>query len=80
MQATGLIAVWNATLGELEEVETQLQVENYWRQLDNTDTVYVLEDYAFVDADALADTDHEELLECGWTVLQLTDNTIGANE
>lgn len=71
MVTNGLTAIWNATLGELEEVETALQVENYWRQADPEDTVYVLEDYAFVDEELLAGTEHDELIESGWTVLQM---------
>jgi hypothetical protein len=69
--AHGQIAIWNATTKELEEVESELQVENYWRQLEGTAAVYTLTDYAWVDADELADYAHEDLLEAGWEQLQL---------
>ena len=71
--AHGQIAIWNATAGELEEVESELQVENYWRQLEGDEAVYTLTDYAWVDADELADYAHEDLLEAGWEVLQMAE-------
>lgn len=71
MQANGLTAIWNATTGELEEVASAAQVENYWRQADPAHTVYTLEEYAFVEADLMEGSAHEELLEAGWQVLQL---------
>lgn len=71
--AHGQIAIWNATAGELEEVESELQVENYWRQLEGGEAVYTLRDYAWVDAQELADYAHEDLLEAGWTVLQMAE-------
>lgn len=73
MKANGLIAIWNATTQELEEVESELQVQNYWQQLEGTKQVYVLTDYAWVDAEELADYAHEDLLEAGWEVLQAED-------
>ena len=75
MQANGLTAIWNATLCELEEVETALQVENYWRQADPEHKVYVLTEYAFVDEAALEGIEHDELLEDGW---QLLTDTVAA--
>ena len=73
MQANGLIAIWNATTKELEEVESELQVENYWRQLEGTEAVYTLREYAFVDEELMQDETHESLLEAGWEVLQLVE-------
>lgn len=70
MQANGLIAIYNATRNELEEAECMLQVQNYWRQLDTGERVYLLEEYAFVDAEAMQGIEHDELIEAGWTVLQ----------
>lgn len=69
MQANELIAVYNATRKQLDEVESNLQVENYWRQLDGDERVYTLEDYAFVDADELADYEHDDFVEAGWQKL-----------
>lgn len=71
--AHGMIAIWNATRKELHEVDSNLQVENYWRAVDMDEAVYVLDDYAWVDAEELADYAHEDLLEAGWEVLQLEE-------
>lgn len=70
MQANGKIAIYNATSKRLMEVDSNLQVQNYWRTLRRTERVYVLEDYAFVDAAELADYGHDELIDAGWEVLQ----------
>lgn len=70
MQTNGLIAIYNATRNELEEVECELQVQNYWRQLEADERVYLLEEYAFVDEEAMQGIEHDELIEAGWTVLQ----------
>jgi hypothetical protein len=64
MQANELIAVYNATRNEL--VENALGGHNFNVQ---TDDVYALEDYAFVDADELADYEHEDFVEAGWQKL-----------
>ena len=63
------IAIYDATRKQLDEVESNLQVENYWRQLGD-ERVYTLTDYAFVDADELADYEHNDFIEAGWEVLQ----------
>jgi hypothetical protein len=47
-----------------------LQVENYWRQLEGNEAVYILTDYAFVDSDELADYEHDDFMEAGWEMLQ----------
>lgn len=70
MQASSKIAIYNATRKQLEEVDSNLQVQNYWRRLSKTERVYTLEDYAFVDAEELEDYEHSDLLEAGWEVLQ----------
>jgi uncharacterized protein YqcC (DUF446 family) len=70
MQVNGKIAIYNRTRNELEEVDCMLQVENYWRQLDSDERVYLLEEYAFVDASWLDMLAHEHFIEDGWTVLQ----------
>lgn len=61
MQASNAIAVYNATRKQL--VEDAIGAHNW-----NTeeDAVYVLMDYAFVDADTLADYTHEDFIEDGW--------------
>lgn len=64
------IAIYNATRKQLEEVNSNLQVENYWRRLNRHEKVYTLEQYAFVDADELADYEHEDFVDSGWEVLQ----------
>jgi len=64
------IAIYNATDKELLEVESNLQVENYWRQLEGTEQAYVLEDYAFVDEAAIENWQHNTFVEEGWEVLQ----------
>lgn len=71
--AHGMIAIWNATTQQLEEVESELQVQNYWRQLEDDEAVYTLTDYEWVDAEELADYAHEDLLEAGWEVLQAAE-------
>ena len=64
------IAIYNATKKALKVVTSNTQVENYWRQLDKHERVYTLEEFAFVDAEELADYEHDDLLEAGWEVLQ----------
>ena len=64
------IAIYNATKKALKVVTSNTQVENYWRTLDKNERVYTLEDFAFVDAEELADYEHDDLLESGWEVLQ----------
>jgi hypothetical protein len=64
------IAIYNATKKALKVVTSNTQVENYWRTLDKHEKVYTLEDFAFVDAEELADYEHDDLLESGWEVLQ----------
>ena len=70
MNSNGLIAIYNATDKELLEVESNLQVENYWRQLEGTEEVYVLEDYVFVDEAVIENWRHDTFVEQGWEVLQ----------
>lgn len=64
MQANGLIAVYNATRKEL--VENDIGGHNWNVQADD---VYALEEYAFVDADELADYEHDDFVEAGWQKL-----------
>jgi hypothetical protein len=64
------IAIYNKTREEFCEVEHSAQVENYWRQLDCDEQVYVLENYKEVDASWLDMLAHEHLIEDGWRVLQ----------
>jgi hypothetical protein len=64
MQASNNIAIYNATRNEL--VENEVGGHNWDVQADD---VYALEDYAWVDADELADYEHEDLLEAGWVKL-----------
>jgi hypothetical protein len=64
MQANELIAVYNATRNEL--VENVVGGHNFNVQADD---VYALEDYAFVDADELADYEHDDFVEAGWQKL-----------
>jgi hypothetical protein len=64
------IAIYNATKKALKVVTSNTQVQNYWRTLDKNERVYTLEEFAFVDAEELADYAHDDLLESGWTVLQ----------
>ena len=64
------IAIYNATKKALKVVTSNVQVENYWRTLNKNERVYTLEDFAFVDAEELADYKHDDLLESGWEVLQ----------
>lgn len=70
MQANGKIAIYNATRKQLHEVDSNLQVQNYWRTLRKTERVYLLEDYAFVDKAMLKEYEHEQFVEDGWEVLQ----------
>lgn len=70
MQASSNIAIYNATRKQLHEVSSNLQVQNYWRTLRKTERVYVLDDYAFVDAAVLKEYEHEQFIEDGWEVLQ----------
>ena len=70
MSSNGLIAIYNATDKELLEVESNTQVENYWRQLEGNEQVYVLEDYEWVDEEQLAKDEHENFVKAGWSVLQ----------
>lgn len=64
------IAIYNATKRAVKIVNSNLQVQNYWRTLSKTERVYLLEDFAFIDSEELADYEHDDLLEAGWTVLQ----------
>jgi len=64
------IAIYNATKKALKVVTSNVQVENYWRTLNKNERVYTLEDFEFVDAEELADYEHNDLLESGWEVLQ----------
>jgi hypothetical protein len=64
MQAVDTIAVYNATRNEL--VENVVGGHNFNVQADD---VYALEDYAFVDADELADYEHDDFIEAGWQKL-----------
>ena len=70
MQTSNNIAIYNATAKQLDEVSDNLQVENYWRQLEGNEAVYILTDYAFVDSDELADYEHDDFMEAGWEMLQ----------
>ena len=70
MQASNTIAIYNASKKALKVVTSNLQVQNYWRTLSSKERVYLLEDYAFVDAEELADYAHDDFIEAGWTVLQ----------
>jgi hypothetical protein len=70
MNAVNTIAIYNATSKELVEADGNLQVQNYWRQLDGDERVYTLEDYAWVDLHELAGYEHDDFIEAGWTVLQ----------
>ena len=65
-----MIAIYNLTANQLCEVETSTQVENYWRTLEKNEKVYTLTDYKFVDVQLMEGIDHDELIECGWEVLQ----------
>ena len=65
MNIVDTIAIYNATRKEL--VENEVGGHNWHVHVDD---VYMLEDYAFVDADELADYEHDEFIEAGWTVLQ----------
>lgn len=60
-----MIAIYNATLKVLEENEMG---GHNWDV--KADSVYMLEDYAFVDADVLADYEHDDFIADGWTVLE----------
>jgi hypothetical protein len=63
------IAIYNATKKALTVVTSSTHVENYWRQRDENEKLYTLEDFAYVDAEELADYEHDDLLESGWEVL-----------
>ena len=64
MQANGLIAVYNATRNKL--VENAVGGHNWHVRKDD---VYMLEEYAFIDADELVDYAHEDFVEAGWEKL-----------
>ena len=64
------IAIFNATKKIADIVDSNLQVQNYWRGLEAHERVYVLENVAFVDATVLADYTHEDFIADGWEVLQ----------
>lgn len=64
------IAIYNASKKALKVVTSNLQVQNYWRTLSKQERVYLLDDYEFVDAEELADYEHDDFVEAGWTVLQ----------
>lgn len=64
------IAIYNATKKQVKLVTSNLQVENYWRTLNRTERVYVLDDYEIIDTEELVQYEHDDLLEAGWTVLQ----------
>jgi hypothetical protein len=61
MRANDMIAVYNATTKQL--VENEIGGHNFDVQ---AHAVYMLEDYAFVDAEELADYTHDDLIEAGW--------------
>ena len=63
------IAIYNATQKELLVVDSNLQVQNYWRETDADDVIYTLEDFAFVDSSELADYDEEAFEDSGWVKL-----------
>lgn len=64
-----MIAIYNETAKELLVVTTVAQVENYWRETDEDDSIWTLEDFEFVDSAELADYDAEAFEESGWTRL-----------
>ena len=64
------IAIYNATKQAVKLVDSNVQVQNYWRRLNKNERVYVLDDVAFIDSEELFDYAHEDLLEAGWEVLQ----------
>ena len=64
------IAIYNATRQAVKLVDSNVQVQNYWRRLNKNERVYVLDDVAFIDSEELLDYAHEDLLEAGWEVLQ----------
>ena len=64
------IAIYNATKQAVKLVDSNVQVQNYWRTLNKNERVYVLDDVAFIDSEELLDYAHEDLLEAGWEVLQ----------
>jgi hypothetical protein len=71
MQSNNCIAIYNSADNELLVVTEQLQVQNYWRQLDDDTTgVYTLTEFALVDSTMLADYEHEDFIADGWEVLQ----------
>ena len=70
MQASNTIAIYNASKKALKVVTSNVQVQNYWRTLNKNERVYVLDNYAFVDAKVLADYEHNDFIEDGWEVLQ----------
>ena len=71
MESNGLIAVFNATRNEMHEFESTMQVQNYLRDVSKEDSVYVLQNYAFVDtAEELVGWAHDDFIADGWEVLQ----------
>ena len=64
------IAIYNATKKAVKIVDSNLQVQNYWRTLNKNEHVYVLDDVAFIDSEELFDYAHSDLIEAGWEVLQ----------
>ena len=73
MKSNGSIALFNATRKELHEFDTMMQVEDYWRDVGD-ELVFVLEDYAFVDAEGdakeLAEWEEEDFIVQGWVVMR----------
>jgi hypothetical protein len=65
-----LIAIYNATKKAVKIVDSNVQVQNYWRTLNKNERVYILDDVAFIDSEELFEYEHSDLLEAGWEVLQ----------
>ena len=64
------IAIYNATKKAVKIVDSNVQVQNYWRTLSKHERVYLLDDVAFSDTEELFDYAHDDLIEAGWEVLQ----------
>jgi hypothetical protein len=64
------IAIYNATKQAVKIVDSNVQVQNYWRTLNKNERVYVLDDVAFIDSEELVQYEHDDLIEAGWEVLQ----------
>ena len=64
------IAIYNATKKAVKIVDSNVQVQNYWRLLNKNERVYILDDVAFIDSEELFDYEHDDLIEAGWEVLQ----------